>query len=270
MGKHDDELRELLVELAYDELPEGRAAAAPTALDEDALRTLAAFRAVRRELRDSDEVPAAAGRIAFVALRPPATGLAAWSPWAKGLAVAASFLAGLLLTAAIANLEVRRDAAGWSLRAGLWHRPVQTGAAASATPGGGGVVAEELRPAAAGALPAWSTATAGGGALTGTDPASLRSLFEQLLEEREPHLRALVQQAVAASEQRQRQQVSQALADLYRTFDAQRTNDLLFLAGELGLLQENTGLELQRANAAIDYLLTRVAAAPPAGERRDE
>ena len=42
-------------------------------------------------------------------------------------------------------------------------------------------------------------------------------------------------------------------------FDAQRTNDMLAVASELGILQQNTGLELQRNTAAIDYLFTRVS-----------
>lgn len=90
-------------------------------------------------------------------------------------------------------------------------------------------------------------------------PEQLAPVLDALIAERDSRLRVLVQEVVQASEQRQRREIDDALAGVYQTFDVQRANDLLFLASELGLLQESTGEELQRTNAAIDYLITRVA-----------
>lgn len=101
---------------------------------------------------------------------------------------------------------------------------------------------------------------AGGTMPVGTlSPEQLAPILDDLIAEREARLRSLMQDIVLASEQRQRLEVDEALAGLYQTFDAQRANDLVFLAGEMGLLQESTGMELQRTNAAIDYLITRAA-----------
>ena len=63
---------------------------------------------------------------------------------------------------------------------------------------------------------------------------------------------------VVAAEQRQQQQMDSLLTDLYQTFDSQRTRDLSVVFDELGLLRSSTGLELQRTNEVIDFLVTRV------------
>ncbi len=108
-----------------------------------------------------------------------------------------------------------------------------------------------------------------GGSVASFDRAQLLPVIEQLMTERDAQVRSLVRQILAASEQRQRQEFDAALSGLYQTIDVQRTNDLLFLAGELGLMQENTGIELQRTNAAVDFLLTRVANDDRQPEQRD-
>ncbi len=76
--------------------------------------------------------------------------------------------------------------------------------------------------------------------------------------DREQQLRALVREMVTAAEQRQRQQMDSLLTDLYQTFDTQRTSDLSVVFDELGLLRSSTGLELQRTNEVIDFLVTRM------------
>jgi hypothetical protein len=105
-------------------------------------------------------------------------------------------------------------------------------------------------------------------ALSELSPEQLAPVLDSLIAERDSRLRVLVQEVVQASEQRQRREIDDALAGVYQTFDVQRANDLLFLASELGLLQESTGEELQRTNAAIDYLITRVA--QEGGEQQQE
>ncbi len=76
--------------------------------------------------------------------------------------------------------------------------------------------------------------------------------------DREQQLRALVREMVTAAEQRQRLQMDSLLTDLYQTFDTQRTSDLSVVFDELGLLRSSTGLELQRTNEVIDFLVTRM------------
>ncbi len=67
-----------------------------------------------------------------------------------------------------------------------------------------------------------------------------------------------MQQMITVADERQRQEIETLMAGVYQTFDAQRTNDLLVFADQLGILQETTGMELQRNTDAIDYLFTRV------------
>ncbi len=90
--------------------------------------------------------------------------------------------------------------------------------------------------------------------------------------DREQQLRTLVREMVAAAEQRQQQQMDSLLSDLYQTFDTQRTSDLSVVFDELGLLRSSTGLELQRTNEVIDFLVTRMGGGIEAQvpEQRDE
>jgi hypothetical protein len=261
----------------------------------------AAYGAVVADLKLWDDIEPQPSRVAFVAMHggpavPPAQPMS--SNWVRGLAVAASFAMGIFLAAAFVNMEIASGADGWRVSTSLWPRaegnttaqpadpgalpaqpvaggsqratgpvtPVTTGGPRIGVPGPQGEVTHVMSQAE---LDGWLEDRLRDRGLFG-QPASLDQLspdqiapvLDQLIAERDGHLRILVQEIVNASEQRQRAEVDDALAGMYQTFDVQRANDLLFLASEMGVIQETTGLELQRTNAAIDYLITRAARNP--------
>lgn len=263
--KNSDEIRELLVELAYDEIDPIDAEAANNRLDEESLATLEAFRAVRAEMQAYDDVEPTQSRVAFVAVPPPqpAAGL---SGWVKGLGIAASFVMGFLLTAAIANVRIANGPDGWSISSGLLEPAPATTA----------VQPDTSRPAVA--VPStpvgmseaeadrWFANKVREHGLAPTDgtavsinPEQVTPVLDQLWQQRERQLR-----------QQLRAEWDSELAGMLQTFDAQRTNDQLFIANELGLWQENTGVELERINQVINFLLTRVPAEQRVPEPRDD
>lgn len=279
--------RELLVELLYDEiapqdLPRLEAHLADCA---SCAARREAFGAVRSELGEWEVSAPRPARVTFVA--PPASRTS--GPWTRRLAMAASFLVGFLLIAAVANLEVRGGADGWTVRTSLLPRAAGVVDESAAEPVGadGGpsrpgpverLDAQQPRfgvPVGQGAagnggtyrfmsqddLDSWldSKLQDRGFARTARTeqlrPEQVQPLLDELMRERDQQIRTLVQDALARSETLTRNEFDAALTGLYQAFEAQRTNDLLFFAGELGLLQEATGQELQRTNAAIDFLI---------------
>lgn len=250
MSESSKELRELLIELEYGELDELEAAEVQNRIDSDpsmkAMQT--AFKAVRTELQASDEIEVRPGRIAFVAM-PGRALVSNWATLWKGLAVAASFVFGLLLAAAAVNT------------AGLWPT----------APGGGttqlGGVPSQVAPIAQMSdadLENYLDARYARRDAVSTTPVSmmtrhqLEPIIDDMMTEREARLRQIMRQMLSVAEDQQRQEIETMMAGMFQTFDAQRTNDMLAVASELGILQQNTGLELQRNTAAIDYLFTRV------------
>lgn len=281
MSNNCEQLRQMLVELEYGELDAMDATAVQIHLGEcdSCAKHLAAYRAVRADLKTWDDVAPVPSRITFVTMprEQPASG---WGRWSRGGAIAASFLMGLLLTAAAANFRLSHDDSGWSASTSLWPSgtpsvPVAGDQPAATSPTGptspvanralgansqlGDSDAISMREAD---LSRWLDSqlrARGLHAVGGAPNASLSQ--EQLLA---------LQSIVAASERRQQQEFDSLLAGTYQAFDVQRTEDLLFLAGELGLMQESTGLELQRTNAALDYLITRAADTPRQREQQND
>ncbi len=259
--KKSDEIRELLVELAYDEVDPLDAEAARNSLDDESLEMLEAFRSVRADLQAFDELEPAPSRVAFVAMTPPrpAAGL---SRWVKGLAIAASFVVGFLLTAAIANIRVANNPDGWSISSSLW--PSTPAGQSTAQPQA--ILAQQ---------PAGPTSQSGLSVTpVGMSNAELDRWFENKVRAHGLTAGNTAAPAVPSSEildrlwqVRERQLREQLrtewdseLAGMFQTFDAQRNNDQLFIANEFGLWQENTGIELERINQVINFLLTRVPA----------
>ena len=304
MSNHCEHIRPMLLELEYGELDSGASTAVHEHLEhcDDCRGRLEAFRAVRTDLSLLEVPEPAPSRITFVAMQAPSPRIAGLSPWTRGLAAAASFAFGLLLVAAFTSTEISRTADGWSLRTGLWgsssQEPVATPSGpqpverlqptSQAQPGGRGAgpvtpigvpvgQGDAMRFMSQDDLDTWLDGhLQRRGFISGTQPVSslgpeeVQPILEQLMQERDAQWRGLVSNMLAASEVRQREELSSMLVGVYEAFDAQRTNDLLFLASELGLLQESTGLELQRTNAAIDYLITRAAEQRQPEERDDD
>lgn len=305
MSSERDDLRELLVELEYGELDAAERQAAQKRIDEhpDLVLMQQAFRAVHEDLAGWEEVEGQPARIAFVTM-PGKAGTSSTFNWMKGGAIAASFVLGILLAAAFANTSLTRTATGWTLSTGLTRPAAPAPAEGSSQPsatttvGTAAVGSRTTAQAPVGQIPGAQTplgqtpvgqtpvgqATIGGvpGSRTSggqAQPFRMRSsqlgiapMLAEAPADREQQLRVLVREMVAAAERRQQQQTDSLLADLYQTFDIQRTSDLSVVFDELGVLRSSTGLELQRTNEVIDFLVTRIGGdiEPQVPEQRDE
>ena len=255
MSENSNELQELLIELEYGELDELEATEVQDRIDADPsmLAMQTAFKAVRADLGADDEIEVRPARIAFVGMpgqgrtsqRDISWGATLW----KGLAVAASFVFGLLLAAAAVNT------------AGLW--PVAPGAGPTSLGGAPAQTTPIAQMSPADLESFLDTRYARRGAVE-TIPVSamnreqLQPLIDDLMAEREAGLQQIMRQMLAVAQDQQHQEIETMMAGMFQTFDAQRTNDMLAVADELGILQQNTGLELRRNTDAIDYLFTRV------------
>lgn len=287
MGKNCEQMQELLVELVYDELDPVDEDVVEAHLEEcdECARRAQAFRAVRTDLQAWDEVEPQPSRVTFVPMSASRSGDADNGGGSyRWLPIAASFLLGLLLTAAVANLGIGGiDDRGTGVDPSTSTAvPAATDQQSTARPSGSMTPVSQASPAGGFAtreqLDTWLDDKLAARGLTGEEgaPAALPRnqvvpVLEDLIAERDREIRDIVRQMVAESERRQREQFDAALAGFYQTLDSQRTNDLVALAGQLGLLEEATGQELQRTNAAIDYLITQVANSGQRGpERRDE
>ena len=292
MSGDREDLQELLVELEYGELDAADRAAAQARIDEhpDLVRMQAAFRAVRDDLSAWDEVEGQPARIAFVTMpgdvRP---GSINTFGWIKGAAIPASFVLGILLAAAFASTTLTRTEIGWTLSTGLSRSAASAPAAPvsqpSATTSVGNPSVGEIPVGQnpAGQTPVGQTAVGrvAGGRVSGgqarpfrmsTSQFGIEPMLVEVPGNRELQLRILVRQMVAAAEQRHQQQTDSLLTDLYQTFDTQRTSDLSVVFDELGLLRSSTGLELERTNQVIDFLVTRIGSdiEPQVPEQRDD
>ena len=303
MGKNCEDVCQLLVELEYEELETLEEAEVRAHLKEcGACRERReAYRAVRRDLREWDMVASPPSRIAFVTMPSPVPAARSgrgWldNRWKRTAAVAASFILGLLLTAAAINLEIRSDADGWSVSTALL--PSAPGAVGTPVAGGQGpaeagpeattadptvpaartVAADDAAGALAGPFADMSRAdfltwlegtlaergvmlvsTGSGRGLDDTDRAAVVSIVRGILDDYDSGMQQTLDDAMVANESRQQQQFAAALAEVYQTFQTQRANDLAFVTDQLGLMQQETGQELQLTNAALDYLYTQVA-----------
>ena len=256
-GDHED-VQELLVELEYGELEgaERDAAQAHIDSDPDLIRMQHAFRAVRRDLATWDEVERQPARIAFVTMPGAGNiGSATAFSWMKGVAMAASFVLGILLAAAFTTASLTRTETGWTLDTSLLRKAASAPEAPEAQPNVASSIDSPTDDQAAVAR------VPGGQAQSfriSTSEFGIAPILVEMPGKREQQLRLLVREMVVAAEQRQQQQMDSLLTDLYQTFDSQRTRDLSVVFDELGLLRSSTGLELQRTNEVIDFLVTRV------------
>ncbi|NKB89412.1 MAG: hypothetical protein GKS06_14425 [Acidobacteria bacterium] len=261
MSENSKELQELLIELEYGELDEIAAVEAQEQIDADpAMRAMQeSFRAVRTDLHAVDEPEVSPSRIAFVTM-PGQPAANTWSIWAKGAAVAASFAFGLLLAAAAANTFGLMPAMP-GVDPALAGAPDATAETSFASMSQSEIQDYlDSRYARADAI---TTPVAD------MSPEELRPIVDDLWSEREQQWRGVVQQMLNVANRQQRDEIETLMAGMFQTFDAARTNDMLAVADELGILQQNTGAELQRNTQAIDYLFTRVGL-DPTGQREQD
>ena len=177
--------------------------------------------------------------------QPPASRWQGVPAWAQVVAATLALAVG----AAVANVQVRRDAAGWTLTTG-WMAPAGAGRAGRRCPG--------RRP------------TPGGR----PSPRSKQSLRRDFAAERASHTPAAaaaepdpqsvarVRSLIQESERRQQQELALRLAQLGRDLDLQRRADLVRIDQGIGQLEGRTGAAVARQREMLDYIV-RAGLRPP-------
>jgi Putative zinc-finger len=161
-----------------------------------------------------------------------------------GWAQVAAALLVLGVSAAIANVEVRRDASGWTLRTGWSKVPAppaaaQTAAANASAPWRADLTALERRlrtefqPSPALAVPAAATAI---------------SMSDAELQRR-------VRAIISESERRQERELALRVAEVMKDVNAQRQADLVKINSSLGFIQTNSYNEQMKQREMVNYLL---------------
>lgn len=241
--------RETLVAYVYDEVDAdtGAAITAHLASCTTCEAEVAGLGGVRRAL-GLWTPPAPPLRFSIVAdteaTRPARAGWQAVPYWAQ---VAAATLA-LAVGAAVANVQVRHDAAGWTVSTG-WMTPRL--APAAAAPGTAewqpalAALEESLRREFA-ASHTIEAAPAAAAAATSIDQATIA------------RVRALIQD----SERRQQQELALRLTQFGRDMDLQRRADLVRIDQGIGQLEGRTGAEVARQREMLNYIV-RAGMRPP-------
>ena len=211
-----------------------------------------------------------------------------------------------MLTAAFVNLQISSTPDGWTVSTSLWGRQqaVPVAAESGAQPGTkpaarpfepfanladspaqvrpvslGELDQDELNTwfdrrfdgrfdsqlGSRGGLPASSTAATN--SLTDEQRNQVESIFANRFALEGGQQNQILQDVLAASESRQRQEFFATLAGLYESLEAERRDALMILANEVGLAQANTGQRLDLANARIEYLLRQVGSQSPEREQ---
>lgn len=161
--------------------------------------------------------------------------------WAQLVAATLALAVG----ASVANVQVRHDAAGWTLTTG-WMTPAAPPQAVAAPSSAEAqqfqmalsALEQSLRREMA-ARPVSTPAAAPAGASASADADTIA------------RVRALIE----ASEKRQQQELALRLTQFGRDFDLQRRADLVRVEQGLGQLEGRTGAEVARQREAINYLI---------------
>jgi len=185
--------------------------------------------------------------------------------WWREMPVWTQVAAAMLVfgvAAGIANLDVRYDHNGLSIRTG-WSGPRTAGAPATAS------AANVGSTPSAGAAPTANVST-------GSAPwrADLVALEQQLRNEMhvstaaapvvtrvaatDPDMRR-VKTMVDESERRQQRELALRVAEAIRDFNVQRQADLRKIDQSLGMIQDRTGVEVLKNRQMIDYYMQRVS-----------
>lgn len=240
---------DLLMAYLYDEIEpaQRKAFMAHVSGCSQCARELAALRGVRLTLSawappepvraltfNETAAPPPAARTRRVAAPPPAAGRSWHDVPAWAQVVAALLVLGV--SAAIANVEVRRDSASWTLRTG-WQKPVAVAPVAppvAPTPWRPELTAleQELRSEIRAARPAAPTVT--------VSDADLQRRVRSIIEE---------------SERRQERELALRVAEVVRDVNNQRQADLVKIDRSLGLIQSSTYGEQMKQRELVNYLL---------------
>jgi hypothetical protein len=259
---------EAIVEFVYDEMATADRAAFEVHLAACALcrDEISGVRGVQEQLASweppapgvlTDTKPAESGRV----LQVPAS---RWGRlrdvpmWAR----AAAAVVAVGVASGAANLDLRYDADGLSVRTG-WTRgaPAAVTAAPITDAWRADLAASEERLRAelrrvadskvAAAEPAAARMTVAGGDAVGASVSERAGLDRDAL--------ARVRALVTDSERRQQRELALRVAEVFRDVQAQRQSDLVKIDRSLGLLQNSTGIEVARQRELINSLAVRVS-----------
>jgi hypothetical protein len=162
--------------------------------------------------------------------------------WAQ---VAAALLV-LGVAAGIANIEVRYDPSGLSVRTGWDAPPAQTTPAASRA---------DLASLEQRLLTQLAEAQNRAATTSGPRPSAAASAAETSEADLVRRLRTLV----AESERRQQRELALRVAEVLRDVQAQRVADLQRIDRSLGIIQSSTGVEVMRQRQLLNNLAVRVS-----------
>ncbi len=163
--------------------------------------------------------------------------------WAQAIAA----MLALAVGASVANVQVRHDAAGWTVSTG-WMTPAPA-ATAAAAPG----AEAAWRPALASLEESLRREFASRPALVApvqTAPAAAPAAASDSTE-----TLARVRALIEASEKRQQQELALRLTQFVRDVELQRRADLVKINQGFGQLEGRTGAAVERQREAIDYLI---------------
>jgi anti-sigma factor RsiW len=245
---------ESLVAYLYDELDADHGAAVARHLETCAAcaAEYAALGGVRRVLGEwTPPAPPLRFSVAAEAPAPPATVLRpAASRWQAVPAWAQLIAATLTLAvgAAVANVQVRHDADGWTVSTG-WMAPAPPATAPAAAP------REDWRPALA-ALEQSLRQELSSGAQAPPIATVAASTSE------DPQAASRMRSLIQESERRQQQELALRLAQFSRDLDLQRRADLVRIDQGIGQLEGRTGAEVARQREMLNYIV-RAGLRPP-------
>jgi len=184
------------------------------------------------------------------------------SHWWRQIPAWAQVAAALLflgVSAGIANLDVRYDANGLSIRTG-WATPPSRDARLDApAPSGVALNTNGVAPSEAAAAP-WRTDLAAlerqlqamKAAAAQTQPARAASAIDADVMRR---VRALLDE----SEKRQQRELALRVAEVFRDVSAQRQADLAKIDRTLGTMENNLGVEVMKDRQRLNTLLIRTS-----------
>jgi anti-sigma factor RsiW len=216
-------------------------------------RELAALRGVRTTLSAwappeprvvTSYEPRAASAEPRVTSDEPRTTTRSWHD-VPGWAQVAAALLVLGVSMGIANVEVRRDSAGWTLRTGWSKVPAQSAAALSATPVSAPwradltALEQQLRTELRSVSSTVHAVPAAAPANTMTDVELQR------------RVRAIIDE----SERRQERELALRVAEVVKDVNAQRQADLVKINSSLGFIQTSTYGEQMKQRELVNYLL---------------
>jgi hypothetical protein len=176
-------------------------------------------------------------------------------PWWESIPAWAQVAAALLflgVSAGIANLDIRYDSQGLSVRTG-WSQPRNAAVATTAAPAAGGasVSAKGDAPWTADlvALQQQLTAemrTARTAAAASAQPAAIRPADADLVR----RVRALIDE----SEKRQQRELALRVAEVLRDVNVQRQADLARVNRALGAVENNLGVEVLKTRQQVNLM----------------